>query len=69
MEQKVYPRVNGAKRTAIYYTRVNANTAKSAKWKVIVPVMDKFRCYAHARVIADLTNVADCHEERTLKAS
>ena len=45
------------------YTRVNANIAKC---KVIVPVMDGFRRYGHARVIADLTNMTDYHEERTL---
>ena len=32
-------------------------------------VMDCFRRYAHARVITDFENMADCHEERTLKAS
>ncbi len=30
---------------------------------------DGFRCYAHARVITDFKNMADYHEERTLKAS
>ena len=30
--------------------------------------MDGFRRYAHARVITDLKNMADYHEERTLKA-
>ncbi len=29
--------------------------------------MDGFRRYAHARVITDLKNMADYHEERTLK--
>ena len=28
-----------------------------------------FRRYAHARVITDFKNMADYHEERTLKAS
>ncbi len=44
---------------------VNANIAKC---KVIVPVMDGFRRYAHARVITDFKNMVDYHEERTLKA-
>ena len=30
---------------------------------------DGFHRYAHARVITDLKNMADYHEERTLKAS
>ncbi len=30
---------------------------------------DGFRRYAHARVITDLNNMEDYHEERTLKAS
>ncbi len=46
--------------------KLNANIAKC---KVIVPVMDGFRRYAHARVIADFKNMANYHEERTLKAS
>ncbi len=47
------------------WSRVNANIAKC---KVIVPVMDGFRRYAHARVITDFKNMVDYHEERTLKA-
>ncbi len=35
---------------------------------MIVPVMDGFRRYAHARVITDFKNMADFYEERTLKA-
>ncbi len=31
--------------------------------------MDGFRRYAHARVITDFKNIADYHEERTLKVS
>ncbi len=45
----------------------NKNTVLKVSFKVIVPVMDGFRRYAHARVITDLKNMADHHEERTLK--
>ncbi len=42
-----------------------------AHWcKVIVPVMDGFRRYAHARVITDFKNMADyMKSEHWLKAS
>ncbi len=45
----------------------NANIAKC---KVIVPVMDGFRRYAHARVITDFKNMADYMKgEHWLKTS